>query len=66
MTRKPPLTSRGVQKLSERERAAGLEAEDAAARWLQEHDRQPPPAPPKAATKSKALHRWRRQQRNKN
>jgi hypothetical protein len=66
MTRKRPLTSRGAQKLGERERAAGLEAEDAAAQWLQKHDRPPPPALPKAATKSKALHRWRQQQqRNK-
>jgi hypothetical protein len=62
MTSKRPLTKRGVQKLTERERATGLDPEDAAARWLQENDRQPPPATPKAATKSKALHRWRQQQ----
>jgi hypothetical protein len=64
---KQALSSRGAQKLSERERATGLDPEDAAARWLEEHDRQPPPAAPKAATKSKTLHRWRQQQqRNKN
>jgi hypothetical protein len=67
MTSKRPLTSRGVQKLSERERATGLDPKDNASEWLQEHDPPPPPATPKAATKSKALHRWRRQQqRNKN
>jgi hypothetical protein len=60
--RKRKLTSRGAQKLGERERALGLDADDDAARWLQQHD--PPPAPqtPKAATKSKVLHRWRQRQ----
>jgi hypothetical protein len=66
MTSKRPLTKRGVQKLTERERSTGLDPEDAAARWLQENDRQPPPAMPKAATKSKALHRWRQQQQQRN
>ena len=62
MSRKPPLSSRSVQKRSERERATGLDPEDDAARWLEENDRQPPPAAPKAVKKSKALHRWRQQQ----
>ena len=62
MTRKRPLTSRSVQKLSERERQVGLEADDPASQWLAANDEQPPPMPPKAATKSKALHRWRQQQ----
>ena len=67
MTRKRPLNTRGVQKLSARERATGLDPEDAASEWLQEHDPPPPPATPKAAAKSKALHRWRQQQqRNEN
>ena len=66
MSRKRPLTTRGVQKLSERERSTGLDPDDDAARWLQEHDPAPPPPTPKAATKSKELHRWReRQQRGK-
>jgi hypothetical protein len=65
MTSKRPLTTRGVQKLSERERATGLDPKDDASEWLQEHDRPPPPATPKAATKSKALHRWRQQQKKK-
>jgi hypothetical protein len=43
----------------ERERQVGLDAEDEAARWLEEHDPPPQPAPPKAASKSKNLHRWR-------
>jgi hypothetical protein len=56
------LTKRGAEKLSERERVVGLEPDDAAARWLDENDPQPEPAPPKAAKKSKTLHRWRQQQ----
>jgi hypothetical protein len=62
MRRKRALTSRGVQKQSERERSVGVDPDDETARWLNEHD--PPPAPPqpKSARKSKTLHRWRRQQ----
>ena len=66
MTRKPPLKRGSVQKLSERERATGLDPDDAAAQWLGEHDEQPPPPAPKRATKSKALHQWRQQQQKKN
>jgi hypothetical protein len=47
----------------ERERAVGLDPEDDAAQWLAEHDKQPEPPPPKAASKSKALHRWRNNHR---
>jgi hypothetical protein len=65
VTSKRPLTSRGAQKLSEHERAAGLDPKDDASAWLQEHDRPPPLAAPKAATKSKALHRWRQEQQKK-
>jgi hypothetical protein len=65
MSGKRSLTSRGAKKLAEREREVGLEHDDAAAQWLQQHDPAPPPALPKSATKSKELHRWRqRQQRN--
>ncbi|HEY6962459.1 MAG TPA: hypothetical protein VI408_11265 [Gaiellaceae bacterium] len=49
-----------VQRMNERERNVGLDADDAAARWLEEHHPAPPPRPSKSASKSKLLHRWRR------
>jgi hypothetical protein len=52
--------SRAAQRRGERERAAGLEPDDEAGRWLAEHDPPPAPAAPKAAHKNKALHQWRR------
>ena len=64
MSRKPPLSSRSVEKLSERERAAGLDPADDAARWLEEHDPKPPPAVPKSVAKNKTLHQWRRRSGN--
>ncbi len=63
MGRRRDLTSRGVQRLTERERAVGLEPDDDAARWLEEHHPEPPPATPKSAHKSKLLHRWRQRSR---
>jgi hypothetical protein len=51
--RKQQLTHRGAQKRGERERSVGLEPDDDAARWLDEHDPKPKPQPPKSATKSK-------------
>ncbi len=59
MSRKRPLTERGVRKLSAREREADLDPDDAAARWLEEHDRKPDPPQPMSTGKSKELHRWR-------
>ncbi|HZR94323.1 MAG TPA: hypothetical protein VFA56_01430 [Gaiellaceae bacterium] len=53
------LSRRRVQKMREREANAGIDPADAAARWLDEHDPPPAPQPPKAARKSKALHRFR-------
>ncbi|MDX6580739.1 MAG: hypothetical protein QOJ47_2288 [Gaiellales bacterium] len=63
--RQRPLKSSSVKKLTERERATGIDPEDDASKWLQERDPPPPPAAPKAATKSKALHRWRQEQLKK-
>jgi hypothetical protein len=62
MTPKKPASERGVKRMTERERSVGLDAEDEAARWLAENDSRPEPLPPKAASKSKALHRWRNKQ----
>jgi uncharacterized protein with von Willebrand factor type A (vWA) domain len=52
------VTPRGARKLGERERAAGLDLDDEAARWLREHDPEPPPQ----GGKAKELHRWRQRQ----
>ena len=59
---KKPPNRRSVEKMREREANVGMDPDDAAAKWLDEHD--PPPAPetPKSARKSKALHRFRRHQ----
>jgi hypothetical protein len=65
MARKRSLTSRAAQKLGERERALGLDANDEAARWLDEHDAEPEPEPPKAAAKSKVRHRWQQAQQRR-
>jgi hypothetical protein len=48
--------------MREREQTVGLEPDDAAARWLEEHEPKVEQPPPKAARKSKALHQWRKQQ----
>ena len=52
-----------VERMNERERSVGLDADDEAAQWLDEHDPKPPPATPKAASKNKVLHQWRRRSR---
>jgi hypothetical protein len=57
------VTSRAARKLGERERAVGLDPDDEAARWLDEHDPRPQPEPPKSERKSKALHRWKQRKR---
>ena len=62
MSYKRPITSKGALKRGERERAVGLEADDEAARWLEEHDPKPAPPEPKSPRKSKAVHRFRQQQ----
>ena len=62
VSRKRPLTNKGAKKLGERERTVGLDPEDEAAAWLDEHDPPPKPQAPKSAGKSKTLHQWRRRQ----
>jgi hypothetical protein len=62
MGSKRRLTPRGVQRMREREASAGLEPDDEAARWLDEHDPAPPPKTPKSAKKSVTLHRFRQRQ----
>lgn len=63
MAAKKRLTPRGVRRMRDREASAGLEPDDAAAKWLAEHD--PPPAPktPKSDKKSVTLHRFKQRQR---
>ena len=48
--------------MNERERSVGLEPDDDAAKWLDEHDPPPPPKTPKSASKNKLLHRWRQRE----
>jgi hypothetical protein len=51
-----------AKRRGERERRTGLDPEDAAARWLAEHDPPPVGETPKSVGKSKLVHRWRRRQ----
>jgi hypothetical protein len=44
-----------------REQHVGLEPDDAAAKWLEEHEPRVEPPAPKSPRKSKALHRWKQQ-----
>ena len=59
---RPRLTHEGAKRRAERERQAGLEPDDEAARWLEERDPAPAPPPSKASFKSKELHRWKQRQ----
>ena len=45
--------------MRKREAATGLEPDDEAARWLEQHDPKPPDPTPKSAKKSATLHRFR-------
>ena len=60
---KRPPSKRSVERMREREKHVGLEADDDAARWLEEHEPKVEKPPPKAAGKSKALHQWRNRKR---
>ena len=59
---RPRLTHDGAKRRAERERQAGLDPEDEAARWLEQHDPPPVPPPSKSKFKSTELHRWRQKQ----
>jgi hypothetical protein len=59
---RPRLTHDGAKRRAERERQAGLDPEDEAARWLEQHDPPPVPPPSKSKFKSTKLHRWRQKQ----
>lgn len=48
-----------AKRRAERERQAGLDPTDDAARWLEQADPKPPTPSPKSRFKSKELHRWR-------
>jgi len=56
------VSRKRVERQNERERNVGLDPEDAASQWLGEHDRPPPPKAPKAASKNKLLHQWRKRE----
>ena len=59
---RPRLTHDGAKRRAERERQAGLDPEDDAARWLDQHDPPPTPPPSKSKFKSTELHRWHQKQ----
>jgi hypothetical protein len=62
---RPRLTHEGAKRRAERERQVGLDADDEAARWLEEHEPRPEPPQSKSKLKSVELHRWRqRRQRD--
>ena len=63
MSRRARISRRGAQKRGERERELGIDPDDEAARWLEEHDPRPEPEQPKGLSKSKALHRWKQRNR---
>jgi len=54
------MSRQRVQRMRQREANVGLDQEDEAARWLAEHDAPAPPPVPKAASKNKVLHQWRK------
>ena len=61
---RPRLTHDGAKRRGERERQVGLDTEDEAARWLEEHDPPPTPLPSKSKFKSKELHRLQQRRRD--
>ena len=64
MTEKRRPAERAARRQGERERAAGLEPDDEAARWLAENEPgDEAPAPSKSMRKSKLLHQWRQRDR---
>ena len=62
---KQPPSRQRVEKMRERERTVGVEADDAAAKWLEEHEPKEVLQPANAARKSKLLHQWKQAQQKK-
>jgi len=51
--------------MREREQQVGLDADDAAAKWLDENSPKEVVQPPKSLRKSKLLHQWKQAQRKR-
>ncbi|MEP6813410.1 MAG: hypothetical protein ABI990_10510 [Actinomycetota bacterium] len=62
---KKPPSRRRVEKMRERERSVGLEPDDPAGQWLDEHAPRVPFEAPKSAKKSKLLHQWKQAQQKR-
>lgn len=62
---KQPPSRRSVEKMRAREQSVGLDADDAAAGWLDENAPKEAVQPPKSLRKSKLLHQWKQARRKR-